>query len=78
MPTLDFTNNCADILIANVDEVFIDLCRQIIRRDNAGVLHKEEVDLHPGYGYNRKPTARDIRRDERRRRRKHDKSCTIL
>lgn len=63
---------------ANVDEVFIDLCRQIIRRDNAGVLMRDESDNYP---YNRKPSygAMNAEKGSGRTRRKNKKPrCTIL
>ena len=58
---------------ANVDEVFIDLCRQIIRKDNSGytphryeepVIRKEK---RPHHGHGRS-----------RRRKKESGACTIL
>ncbi|KAH8793803.1 ras-related protein RSR1 [Hyaloscypha sp. PMI_1271] len=54
---------------ANVDEVFIDLCRQIIRKDNTTTPSLEEDVV-----YHR----RERRRPHRSRRKKKDGVCTIL
>lgn len=55
---------------ANVDEAFVDLCRQIIRKDltTAQILEKENSQKR------RERTNRNIER----RRRKRDTRCTIL
>ncbi|KAH8588672.1 ras family-domain-containing protein, partial [Bisporella sp. PMI_857] len=61
---------------ANVDEVFIDLCRQIIRRDNSATYLDDE---HPGYGYgNDTYHAQPPQRRRRRHRRRRNPHCTIL
>ncbi|KAG9244971.1 ras small monomeric GTPase [Calycina marina] len=68
---------------ANVDEVFIDLCRQIIRRDNARTLNPY-MDDDMGYGgysaYDAQPSplqsAVKTRHGSRKRKRKAH--CTIL
>lgn len=62
---------------ANVDEVFIDLCRQIIRkRKIEGLGMDDDAD----YGYDNEP-AQNAQRGEkrwRRRRLRRDSRCTIL
>jgi len=65
---------------ANVEEVFIDLCRQIIRKDNAGALSIEEEIV---YGYEDPGEVQGhVRRDggqhSHGRRRKKKPTCTIL
>jgi Ras-related protein Rap-1B len=58
-------------MTANVDEVFIDLCRQIIRKDNTTTPSLEEDLVY----------ARRERRPHRHSRRRRDKKgsvCTIL
>jgi len=64
---------------ANVDEVFIDLCRQIIRRDNApnssGMAHPHDQDDSGG------PAEKPPKRHRHRRRmgrRRDGPRCTIL
>ncbi|TVY71481.1 Ras-related protein RSR1 [Lachnellula suecica] len=57
---------------ANVDEVFIDLCRQIIRKDNSGYApyrHREEDDIIRRAKKNHQRTHKS---------RKRDGGCTIL
>ena len=55
---------------ANVDEVFQDLCRQIIRKDTAGAQRERDHDRH---------ARRSRSHPRRRRRRKPDgSSCPIL
>jgi len=54
---------------SNVDEVFVDLCRQIIRKDNVGIQDKGH-ELEPGR------IGRPGR--QRRPRRKDSPRCTIL
>ncbi|KAF2224197.1 ras family-domain-containing protein [Elsinoe ampelina] len=63
---------------ANVNEVFIDVCRQIIRRD----LTRQRTD-DTGHWNRRHRTDyeddyEDRHRRRRRRRRKHGNQCTIL
>ncbi|KAH7412523.1 putative ras small monomeric GTPase [Cadophora sp. MPI-SDFR-AT-0126] len=63
---------------ANVDEVFVDLCRQIIRKDNTTSSNLEETYRHHKHG-----SKGDRRRDrdrERERGRHHRsrKNCIIL
>ncbi|TVY45614.1 Ras-related protein [Lachnellula subtilissima] len=58
---------------ANVDEVFIDLCRQIIRKDNSGYTSHRYEEPAVGIGERRKPGARRTRR-----RKKDSGGCTIL
>lgn len=53
---------------ANVDEVFLDLCRQIIRRDGGGEGMVEEEER----------AGRGEGRVRRRRRRRDGVRCTIL
>ena len=57
---------------ANVDEVFIDLCRQIIRKDNTAAPSMDE-ELMQGLSH-----RRDRTRHRHRSRRKKDSRCTIL
>ncbi|RDW62114.1 Ras-related protein RSR1 [Coleophoma cylindrospora] len=57
---------------ANVDEVFIDLCRQIIRKDNSAPQAFDD-EISGVYGQGRKD-----RRSRQSRRRKKDRSCVIL
>lgn len=62
------------IFTANVDEVFIDLCRQIIRKDNSAAPSYEEELVYSGR--ERKP-----HRSHHRRRKKKEKGsgvCMIL
>ncbi|TVY20969.1 Ras-related protein RSR1 [Lachnellula arida] len=56
---------------ANVDEVFIDLCRQIIRKDNSGYTPHRYEEPVVRSGERRKTTRRT-------RKRKKDSGCTIL
>ena len=67
------------LVAANVDEVFIDLCRQIIRKDNTTTTSFADDD-HAGYGaygghdlYEPQVPVRTRRRG--RRKKSH---CTIL
>ena len=60
------------ITTANVDEVFIDLCRQIIRKDNTAAPSMDDELMH-GQLY-----RRDKTRHRHRTRRKKDSRCTIL
>jgi len=57
---------------ANVDEVFVDLCRQIIRRDNSGPA------LDSYYAPEEVTDRRRERTTRHRRRRKKDRGCVIL
>jgi Ras-related protein Rap-1B len=62
---------------ANVDEVFIDLCRQIIRkRKIEGLGMDDDAD----YGYDNEPAQYSLRGERRRRRRRllRETRCTIL
>jgi hypothetical protein len=54
--------------IANVDEVFIDLCRQIIRKDNEAA---QEAEHEPETPRREKPRKHMLRRKDGPR-------CTIL
>lgn len=69
----------AYIALANVDEVFVDLCRQIIRRDTTTdvIISEEDMPLPPVL---HNPNVRRDRRPHRhqRRRRKDSNLCTIL
>ncbi|KAL3418970.1 Ras family protein [Phlyctema vagabunda] len=56
---------------ANVDEVFIDLCRQIIRKDNSAPQNFDDETLHT-QGRREKRPLRHARR------RKKDRNCVIL
>ncbi|KAL9111154.1 MAG: hypothetical protein Q9227_004417 [Pyrenula ochraceoflavens] len=57
---------------ANVDEVFIDLCRQIIRKDML-------LDQAAGYEYDHRVRNRSDRHDRRRSRRHRNRDrCVIL
>ncbi|TVY30131.1 Ras-related protein [Lachnellula hyalina] len=58
---------------ANVDEVFIDLCRQIIRKDNSGYTPHRYEEPAVGIGERRKTGARRTRK-----RKKDSGGCTIL
>ncbi|KAF2083960.1 putative ras small monomeric GTPase [Saccharata proteae CBS 121410] len=61
---------------ANVDEVFVDLCRQIIRRDMEMARARGE---YAGAGRRRHGAGQEGRRHEGRRRRgRRDHRCTIL
>lgn len=63
---------------ANVDEVFIDLCRQIIRKRKIEGLGAED-DLE--YEYENSPSharSRERRRYGRGRRRRRESRCPIL
>ncbi|TVY57759.1 Ras-related protein RSR1 [Lachnellula cervina] len=57
---------------ANVDEVFIDLCRQIIRKDNSGYTPHRYEEPVVRSGERRKTTRRT------RKRKKDSGGCTIL
>ncbi|KAE8442618.1 Ras- protein rsr1 [Mollisiaceae sp. DMI_Dod_QoI] len=57
---------------ANVDEVFIDLCRQIIRKDNSAAPSYEEEPVYGGR--ERKPH----RHHRRRKKKKESGGCVIL
>ncbi|TVY48550.1 Ras-related protein [Lachnellula occidentalis] len=57
---------------ANVDEVFIDLCRQIIRKDNSGYTPSRYEEPVVRSGERRKTTRRT------RKRKKDSGGCTIL
>lgn len=59
---------------ANVDEVFIDLCRQIIRRDNAGAL---STDDDPYFDEQQEQTLATKKQRRTGKRRGRDR-CTIL
>ncbi|KAH7075276.1 ras family-domain-containing protein [Paraphoma chrysanthemicola] len=54
---------------ANVDEAFVDLCRQIILKDQANRRHVPREDIRPG------PRDRNRNRGRRHKSRPH---CTIL
>jgi GTPase SAR1 family protein len=54
---------------ANVDEAFVDLCRQIILKDQANRRHVPREDVRPG------PRDRNRNRGRRHKSRPH---CTIL
>jgi len=56
---------------ANVDEVFIDLCRQIIRKDNSAHVPTDNEDLYVHARRERRPNRHS-------RRRKKDRACIIL
>ncbi|KAK7398697.1 Ras-related protein rsr1 [Neonectria punicea] len=55
----------------NVDEVFIDLCRQMLRRDDE---HQAQADADDGYKYDNGGSQKR----RRRRRRKDSPRCAIL
>ncbi|KAK7415013.1 Ras-related protein rsr1 [Neonectria magnoliae] len=55
----------------NVDEVFIDLCRQMLRRDDE---HQAQTDADDGYKYDNGGSQKR----RRRRRRKDSPRCAIL
>ncbi|KAH7176451.1 ras family-domain-containing protein [Dactylonectria macrodidyma] len=57
--------------LANVDEVFIDLCRQMLRRDDD---HQAQADADDGYKYD----MGGSHKRRRRRRRKDSPRCAIL
>lgn len=66
---------------ANVDEVFIDLCRQIIRRDNVTTTSALDDEYDYMYGNDATPAQGQTRRDRRRhrhRRQRKKAGCTIL
>jgi Ras-related protein Rap-1B len=60
---------------ANVDEVFTDLCRQVIRRENE-LLRYSGSDSRDGSRRYRRPAPRPPR--ARRNSRSKDRICTIL
>lgn len=65
---------------ANVDEAFVDLCRQIIRKDVATALQVGSGggEMESG-GSSRRRSDRPHRRHKRRRQvEKHHTTCTIL
>jgi len=67
----------ADTYAANVDEVFIDLCRQIIRRDNTTATSVDDDYGHGGYEEHAPVPAEKKRRRNATRRRTKGR-CTIL
>merc|ERR1711977_157788 len=60
---------------ANVDEVFVDLCRQIIRKDNTTSSNLEETYRYHKHGSKRDRGERERDRERHHRRGKH---CIIL
>ncbi|EHK99097.1 putative Ras-related protein RSR1 [Glarea lozoyensis 74030] len=60
---------------ANVDEVFIDLCRQIIRKDNTTHAQREE---DPYAQYRDPGRERHAHRKRKTHRRKREGGCMIL
>lgn len=58
---------------ANVDEAFVDLCRQIIRKDVATLQQVGEMESG-----SRRRSDRPHRRHKRRRQVEKHKTCTIL
>ena len=67
----------ADPIQANVDEVFIDLCRQIIRRDNNASPSGMEEEIVQPYGQGQGRRERRPHRHSRRRK-KDSNRCMIL
>ena len=69
---------------ANVDEAFVDLCRQIIRKDMSAASHMRDLDGAPGgsgsYGGLGSPQKQRSQRkgSGRRRRRRDNIHCNIL
>ena len=64
---------------ANIDEVFVDLCRQIIRKDLDAKARGEEIDGTPRItGSGEKRRREKPNRHARRKRGRERISCTIL
>lgn len=67
---------------ANVDEVFIDLCRQIIRRDNTTIPRDAEEEIRYDYENDSRPIQVPVQRERRphkyKRRRRKESKCIIL
>lgn len=61
---------------ANVDEVFVDLCRQIIRKDHSGAPSYEEELVHHGHGREKKPSKGH--KGGRSGRKKRGSVCVVL
>ncbi|KAM5346948.1 hypothetical protein ACJ41O_009953 [Fusarium nematophilum] len=57
----------------NVDEVFIDLCRQMLRKED-----EQNASMDADDGYNKYDNGRSSHRRHRRRRRKDSPRCAIL
>ena len=68
----------ADGSQANVDEVFIDLCRQIIRRDNTATSAYNDDDHLGSGGYGHDSYVQQVPTKPRRNRRRKKSHCTIL
>lgn len=66
---------------ANVDEVFIDLCRQMLRRDDSGQLDDDDGARNGsgyGYGQGKQEDGHGPMKKKRRRKRKGDHKCIIM
>ncbi|EAA35290.3 hypothetical protein GE21DRAFT_254 [Neurospora crassa] len=65
----------------NVDEVFIDLCRQMLRRDDSGQLDDDDGARNGsgyGYGQGKQEDGHGPMKKKRRRKRKGDHKCIIM
>ncbi|KAJ4390318.1 Ras- protein rsr1 [Neurospora sp. IMI 360204] len=63
----------------NVDEVFVDLCRQMLRRDDSG--HDDDDARNGGgygYGQGKQEDCPGTMKKKRRRKRKGDHKCIIM
>ena len=63
----------ANMTLANVDEVFIDLCRQLLRRDDSD-LPQNHDDIY----YQKAEDHSSSRRRHRRKNKEHRTRCVIL
>lgn len=59
--------------LANVDEVFIDLCRQMLRRDDSELPHNHD-DIY----YQKAEDHSSSKRRHRRKNKEHRTRCVIL